>query len=43
MELDVTKYHIPCLIWNPKLVQPQTVGRLCSQIDMMPTLFGWMN
>lgn len=43
MELDVTKYHIPCLIWNPKLVQPQIVDRLCSQIDMMPTLFGWMN
>jgi phosphoglycerol transferase MdoB-like AlkP superfamily enzyme len=43
MELDVTKYHIPCLIWNPKLVQPRIVDRLCSQIDMMPTLFGWMN
>jgi len=43
MELDVTKYHIPCLIWNPKLVQPRVFDRLCSQIDMMPTLFGWMN
>ncbi|MFO1482667.1 MAG: sulfatase-like hydrolase/transferase [Verrucomicrobiaceae bacterium] len=43
MELDVTKYHIPCVIWNPKLVQPRDFNRLCSQIDMMPTLFGWMN
>ena len=43
MELDVTKYHIPCVIWNPKLVQPRSFDRLCSQIDMMPTLFGWMN
>lgn len=43
VELDVTKYHIPCLIWNPKLVQPRVFDRLCSQIDMMPTLFGLMN
>lgn len=43
VELDVTKYHIPCLIWNPKLVQPRVFDHLCSQIDMMPTLLGWMN
>lgn len=43
MELDVTKYHIPCVIWNPKLVKPRVYDHLCSQIDMMPTLFGWMN
>lgn len=43
MEIDVTKYHIPCIIWNPSLVQPRVYDHLCSQIDMMPTLFGWMN
>ena len=43
MELDVTKYHIPCIIWNPQLIQPRSYDRLCSQIDMVPTLFGMMN
>jgi len=43
MELDVTKYHIPCIIWSPQLVQPRVYEHLCSQIDMVPTLFGLMN
>ena len=42
-ELDVTKFHIPALIWNPQLVQPQRFTKLASQIDVMPTLFGLMN
>ncbi len=42
-ELDVTKYHIPALIWNPTLVQPRRFATLASQIDVMPTLFGLMN
>lgn len=43
VELDVTKYHIPAIIWNPQLIQPRVYDRLCSQIDMVPTLFGLMN
>ncbi len=43
MELDVTKYHIPCIIWNPELIKPRVVAGLCSQVDVMPTLFGLMN
>ena len=42
MELDVTKYHIPAMIFNPQLVPPRTVNTLCSQIDVMPTVFGLM-
>ncbi|OAI56428.1 hypothetical protein AYO49_04320 [Verrucomicrobiaceae bacterium SCGC AG-212-N21] len=42
-ELDVTKYRIPCIIWNPLLVQPRKFDTLCSQIDVMPTVFGMMN
>ena len=42
-ELDVTKYHIPCIIWNPLLVQPRVDSELCSQIDVMPTVFGMLN
>ena len=42
-DLDVTKFHIPAIIWNPTLVQPNVCKELCSQIDVMPTLFGLMN
>lgn len=41
--LPIQGYHIPALIWNPSLIQPQVVGRLCSQIDLPPTLLGLMN
>jgi phosphoglycerol transferase MdoB-like AlkP superfamily enzyme len=43
-EIDVSKYHIPCLIYNLKGAYPQTIDRQCSQIDVFPTLFallGW--
>ncbi len=43
MELDVTKYHIPCVVWNPQLIQPRVFDHLCSQIDVAPTLFGLLN
>lgn len=42
-ELDVTKYHIPAMVYNPSLVAPGTLPVLCSQIDLMPTVFGLMN
>lgn len=43
-ELDVTKYHIPAMIYNPRHVPAKKIDRLCSQIDVMPTVFsllGW--
>ncbi|QIE99982.1 LTA synthase family protein [Roseimicrobium sp. ORNL1] len=43
VELDVTKYHIPCIIWNPELIKPHVITDLCSQVDVMPTLFGLLN
>lgn len=42
-ELDVTKYHIPCIIWNPLLMTPRSFGTLCSQVDVMPTVLGLLN
>jgi phosphoglycerol transferase MdoB-like AlkP superfamily enzyme len=38
--LPLNGYRIPALIWNPLLLPPQTVGHLCSQIDLPPTLLG---
>jgi phosphoglycerol transferase MdoB-like AlkP superfamily enzyme len=39
-ELDVTKYRIPAMIYNPTLVKPEALTTLASQIDVMPTMFG---
>lgn len=42
-ELDVAKYHIPALIYNLQNKNPQEINKLCSQIDLFPTLFGYFN
>lgn len=41
--LPIPGYHIPAFVWNPTLIPPQQVGALCSQIDLLPTIFGLMN
>jgi len=38
-DIDVANYHIPAFIVNLPKEQNQKVSRLCSQIDLMPTLF----
>ena len=42
-ELNVQKFHIPCMIYNPLLVHARKIDALCSQIDVMPTVFGLLN
>jgi len=42
-DIDVTKYRIPALIYNPELVGKQKITRLASQIDVMPTVFGLLH
>lgn len=42
--VDVSKYHIPCIVYNPALLPSMKINKLCSQIDIFPTLFhllGW--
>ena len=41
-DVDVRKYRIPAMIYNPALVGKPFVSRLVSQIDVMPTVFGLM-
>lgn len=36
--LPMENYHIPCLIYSPKHIRPQKFTKVCSQIDVMPTL-----
>lgn len=43
-EIDISKYHIPCIVLNLPGKNKQVVDKLCSQIDLYPTLFklfGW--
>ena len=43
-EIDISKYHIPCVILNLPKQGPQQITQMCSQIDLYPTLFsllGW--
>jgi phosphoglycerol transferase MdoB-like AlkP superfamily enzyme len=43
-EIDISKYHIPCLIVNLPSKDKGNIDKMCSQIDLYPTLFnllGW--
>jgi phosphoglycerol transferase MdoB-like AlkP superfamily enzyme len=42
-EIDVANYHIPAFIINLPEVPNQKVTKLCSQIDLFPTLFHLFN
>ncbi|WP_262696807.1 LTA synthase family protein [Chryseobacterium sp. 3008163] len=40
-EINIAKHHIPAIIYNLHQ-QPEKINRLTSQIDLMPTLFGYL-
>ena len=42
-EIDVANYHIPAFIVNLPEAKNQKIGKLCSQIDLFPTLFSMFN
>jgi len=42
-EINVKNYHIPAFIYNLKNTNPEEVHKLSSQIDIFPTLFGYLN
>jgi arylsulfatase A-like enzyme len=33
----------PCIIWSPKLIKPQVIDALASQIDIAPTILDLLN
>lgn len=41
-EINIDKHHIPALFYNLP-TKPVEIKRLVSQIDLMPTLFGYLN
>ena len=42
-EINIESYHIPAFIYNLKNTSPKEVDKLSSQIDIFPTLFGFLN
>lgn len=42
-EIDISKYHIPALIYDARTGTHFNIDKLCSQIDLYPTLFGLLN
>jgi phosphoglycerol transferase MdoB-like AlkP superfamily enzyme len=41
--LPAWRYKIPLLIYAPNIIAPNTISKVSSQIDLMPTLFSIMN
>jgi phosphoglycerol transferase MdoB-like AlkP superfamily enzyme len=41
-EVNIDKHHIPAMIFNANTA-PEKVDKLVSQIDIMPTVFGYLN
>lgn len=41
--LPPEKYHIPLLIYAPKIIKPQVIDKLSSQIDIAPTILSLLN
>lgn len=42
-EINIDRHHIPAIIYNLPQQQPTRIDRLTSQIDLMPTLFGYLD
>ena len=42
-EINVKSYHVPAFIYNLQNILPEEVNKLSSQIDIFPTLFGYLN
>ena len=41
--LPVSCYHIPAFVYAPGFVEAGTVNKICSQIDLMPTVMALLN
>jgi Phosphoglycerol transferase and related proteins, alkaline phosphatase superfamily len=39
----IDNYHIPCLIYSPSFISAKQSDILCSQIDIMPTVFSLLH
>lgn len=42
-EEGLTCEHVPLLFYAPKFLQPQRISRVCSQVDILPSIAGLLN
>ncbi len=42
-EINIESYHVPAFIYNLQNIKSKEVHKLSSQIDVFPTLFGYLN
>lgn len=42
-DLPMERYHIPMVMYAPGKIAPRRVDALASQIDVAPTMLGWLN
>lgn len=42
-DLPMERYHIPMVMYAPGKIAPRRVDALSSQIDVAPTMLGWLN
>ncbi len=42
-ELPIGKYHIPLIIYAPKIIKPRVINNFSSQIDIPATVLGLLN
>jgi len=42
-KLEIDKYHIPMIIYAPKIIRPALIQNIASQIDIAPTIFELLN
>ncbi len=43
VQLPIHEYQIPLWIYAPSILTPQKIDKLCSQVDIAPTLFQMLN
>jgi phosphoglycerol transferase MdoB-like AlkP superfamily enzyme len=42
-ELPILKYQIPCFIYAPEITSAKKIDKLCSQVDVLPTILSLLN
>jgi phosphoglycerol transferase MdoB-like AlkP superfamily enzyme len=42
-DIDISKYHIPLLIYAPSIIKANKISKVSGQMDIMPTIFGILN
>jgi phosphoglycerol transferase MdoB-like AlkP superfamily enzyme len=42
-DIPIDDYHIPALVYSPGFIQPGRISKLCSQMDLMPTILSLLH